>query len=177
MVGGVLRGAGRQELGAVLNLCSYWVSSSGGELEMAHWTAATVTAVLPGGLSASPCPLPLLPLPQGLGLPAAYLLAVKAGWGIKGLWAGLALCTSVQGVVCLVVLARLKWKAEAERAAQSLAKAHGSCGLDANGGGAALGPEDSAAKLYTDDPGLPSAAAVAPALHGSNSSSRDVERQ
>lgn len=55
-VGGVLRGAGRQELGALLNLASYW----------------------------------------GLGLPAAYLLSNKAGWGLQGLWAGLSLCTSVQ---------------------------------------------------------------------------------
>lgn len=55
-MGGILRGAGRQELGALLNLASYW----------------------------------------GLGLPAAYLLSSKAGWGLQGLWAGLALCTSVQ---------------------------------------------------------------------------------
>ncbi|EFN59041.1 hypothetical protein CHLNCDRAFT_19008 [Chlorella variabilis] len=55
-ISGVLRGAGRQELGALLNLGSYW----------------------------------------GLGLPTAYLLAVKGGLELKGLWGGLILATSVQ---------------------------------------------------------------------------------
>jgi MATE family multidrug resistance protein len=55
-ISGVLRGAGRQQLGAMLNLASYW----------------------------------------GLGLPTAYLLSVKAGLELKGLWGGLILATSVQ---------------------------------------------------------------------------------
>jgi hypothetical protein len=111
-VGGMLRGAGRQELGAVLNLASYW----------------------------------------GLGLPGAYLLGVRAGWGLKGLWAGLIICTSVQAVVMLVVLFRFNWQREAERAAELAAASTG----DGGGGGGScstaaaqrLPCEDSAGKLY-----------------------------
>ena len=54
--GGVLRAAGRQALGAALNLGSYW----------------------------------------GVGLPTAYLLAVKAGLELRGLWGGLVTCTTLQ---------------------------------------------------------------------------------
>lgn len=108
-IGGVLRGAGRQELGALLNLASYW----------------------------------------GVGLPTAYLLAHTLGWGLRGLWAGLVTCTSLQGVVMLAVLARFRWRAEAERAVELAATAGaGGChGAAAEG----LSPcEDSATKLSFD---------------------------
>jgi hypothetical protein len=109
-VGGMLRGAGRQELGAVLNLASYW----------------------------------------GLGLPGAYLLGVRAGWGLKGLWAGLIICTSVQAVVMLVVLFRFDWQREAERAVELAAASGGDGGSGSCGAAAAqrLPCEDSAVKLY-----------------------------
>lgn len=97
---------------------------------------------------------------RGLGLPAAYLLAVKAGWGLKGLWCGLVLCTSVQGVVMLVVLSRFNWKKEAERAAVAL-EAAGSDAIDsgsggiassaANGGLGAAAAEAGAAGLVSED--------------------------
>lgn len=64
VLGGVLRGAGRQALGAGLNLLTYWC----------------------------------------MGLPLAGLLAFKAGWGIHGLWAGLAITTTVQVGAALVKL-------------------------------------------------------------------------
>lgn len=56
VLGGVLRGAGRQTLGAAMNLLTFWV----------------------------------------LGLPLAALLAFKAGWGIAGLWSGLATATTLE---------------------------------------------------------------------------------
>ena len=68
-----------------------------------------------------------------MGLPVAYLLAVKAGWGVKGLWWGLVLCTSIQGVVMLVVLSRFSWQKEAQRAAARIEPA----GSDADGFAAA----------------------------------------
>jgi MATE family multidrug resistance protein len=56
VLGGVLRGAGRQGLGAALNVVTYWC----------------------------------------LGLPLSWLLAFRAKLGIVGLWAGLAVTTTVQ---------------------------------------------------------------------------------
>lgn len=111
-IGGVLRGAGRQELGALLNLASYW----------------------------------------GVGLPTAYLLAHGLGMGLRGLWAGLVTCTSLQGVVMLAVLARFRWRAEAERAlAASGAGTGGSgCHGGSNGAEGLASCEDSAAKLSFD---------------------------
>lgn len=78
---------------------------------------------------------------RGLGLPAAYLLSIKAGWGLKGLWTGLVLCTSVQGVIMLVVLTRFNWTKEAQRAA-ALLEAAGSDTVDGSGGGAGSSAAD-----------------------------------
>jgi MATE family multidrug resistance protein len=39
----------------------------------------------------------------GLGLPVAYLAAFHLGWGVVGLWVGLALGLTVCGVVLLRV--------------------------------------------------------------------------
>lgn len=77
-IGGVLRGSGRQELGAALNLVAYWV----------------------------------------VGLPLAWTLAFKAGWGVPGLWTGLATCASINGVAMLTVLFRIDWFSEAQRATE-----------------------------------------------------------
>lgn len=52
---------------------------------------------------------------------------------MKGLWVGLVICTSVQGVVMLVVLARFKWEREAAAAAERV-----------HGGDDGLSAEDSA---------------------------------
>lgn len=140
VVGGILRGAGRQELGALLNLCSYW----------------------------------------GLGLPSAYLLAFNAGWGLRGLWAGLAICTTVQAFVMLVVLGRFRWKREAERAAQ-LARETDAAELAAAELAASassaieLACEDSAAKLDLSSHGPSTSAAVHSGSSGRQGD--DVERQ
>lgn len=113
------------------------------------------------------------------GLPAAYLLAIKAGWELKGLWAGLVLCTSVQGVVMLVVLYRFNWNKEAARAV-ALVAANGSSSSLAHGGAddAALArTEDSAAKLHLDKEGGSDSPSI-PALHsGSGSSSTAAGRE
>lgn len=78
---------------------------------------------------------------RGLGLPSAYLLAIKAGWGLKGLWTGLVLCTSVQGVIMLVVLTRFNWTKEAQRAA-ALLEAAGSDTVDGGSSGAGSSAPD-----------------------------------
>ncbi|PSC75850.1 MATE efflux family [Micractinium conductrix] len=106
-IGGVLRAAGRQALGAALNLGSYW----------------------------------------GVGLPTAYLLAVKAGLELRGLWGGLVTCTTLQGCICLGVLFTFKWEREAARAADLVETTVGAGGRSDAGGGQPL-CEDSAAKLH-----------------------------
>jgi hypothetical protein len=54
-LGGMLRGAARQEVGAVLGIVSYWV----------------------------------------VGLPLAGVMALKAGWGVGGLWTGLSAAATI----------------------------------------------------------------------------------
>lgn len=75
-IGGMLRGIGRQEIGAKYNLLSYW----------------------------------------GIGMPLAYMLGIPLGWGIAGLWTGLATCASVNGIIMFLVLRRVEWGLEVARA-------------------------------------------------------------
>lgn len=99
----------------------------------------------------------------GVGLPSAYLLAVKAGLELRGLWGGLVTCTIIQGCVMLVVLLRFKWEAEAARSAQLVGQPEALYTACSSGGGGGdpegsspsgldpAGPaafEDSAAKLH-----------------------------
>lgn len=87
--GGMLRGAGRQGLGALLMLGSFW----------------------------------------GVGIPTAALLAFPVGWGVYGLSWGIALATTLQGVIMLVMLARFDWRGEARKAQERFACEHGTAGL------------------------------------------------
>ena len=77
-IGGMLRGIGRQEIGAKYNLLSYW----------------------------------------GIGMPLAYMLGIPLGWGIAGLWTGLATCASVNGIIMFLVLRRVEWGLEVARASE-----------------------------------------------------------
>eukprot|EP00887_Chlorella_sp_A99_P005323 scaffold1.g5323.t1 len=88
-MGGMLRGAGRQGLGALLMLGSFW----------------------------------------GVGIPTAALLAFPVGWGVYGLSWGIALATTLQGVIMLVMLARFDWRGEARKAQERFACEHGTAGL------------------------------------------------
>lgn len=56
VIAGILRGCGRQSLGAIVNVAFFWF----------------------------------------LGLPLAWILGFKAGWGIEGMWWGLSIATTVQ---------------------------------------------------------------------------------
>lgn len=99
----MLRGAGRQGLGALFVLASFW----------------------------------------GLGLPVAALLAFKAGWGVRGLLAGLAFATVVQGAAMVAVLCRFNWQREArvalERCQTAGASSSGSSSME---GSSQLGAGD-----------------------------------
>lgn len=79
---GLLRGAGRQSLGAVTNLCSYWL----------------------------------------LGIPMAYYFAFYRGFGLAGLWGGIAIVNSFQGVVMLCIALRINFGAESRKAVQRSAR-------------------------------------------------------
>jgi hypothetical protein len=108
----------------------------------------------------------------GLGLPTAYVLAVRAGLELRGLWGGLILATSVQGSIMLVVLARFNWGREAERAAQLVASGSGEA--PACGG---IACEDSAAKLHTGPGRRRSGDTRDGSGGGPHSRPADVERQ
>lgn len=146
VVGSILRGSGRQSLGAFLNLCSCESLPAAADAAACASTHAAAPDWLCSALlclcaDRRPCPrcIPHCPPADwGLGLPSSYLLAIRFGLGMRGLWAGLVICTSVQGVVMLLVLARSQWEREATAAAE---RVHG------GGAGDELSVEDSATKL------------------------------
>ena len=153
---GLLRGAGRQQLGALLSLGTYWCGppadpSSPSARPPARCLPACLPARTHGCLQGAPagCRPAWLPtrapprppqthsspsLPRcarGLGLPTSYLLAFKAGLGIQGLWAGLVFATTLQGMVMVFVMLRFDWAAEAAKAQERLAE----MGVEGDGAG------------------------------------------
>ncbi len=51
-----------------------------------------------------------------MGYPAAYLLTLRAGLGVTGLWAAMSLAWAVCSAIYVRVLARMDWAAEAAAA-------------------------------------------------------------
>lgn len=79
---GVLRGAGRPGIGAVLNTVAYW----------------------------------------GLALPLAWYFGLCLDWSVQGFWAALLITSGLMVVVHSVVVMRLCWEQEVQRAAKRMAK-------------------------------------------------------
>ncbi|EFN53551.1 hypothetical protein CHLNCDRAFT_58521 [Chlorella variabilis] len=73
----LLRASGRQKVGALTNIISYWL----------------------------------------LAIPLAHYLAFQRGWGVQGLWWGIAAANSVQAAIMGVVVARFDYEGEARKAA------------------------------------------------------------
>ena len=52
-----------------------------------------------------------------LAIPLAHYLAFQRGWGVQGLWWGIAAANSVQAAIMGVVVARFDYEGEARKAA------------------------------------------------------------
>lgn len=89
---GVLRGAGRPGIGAVLNTVAYW----------------------------------------GLALPLAWYFGLRLEWSIQGFLAALLITSGLMVVVHSVVVMRLCWEQEVQRAAKRMVK-HEGTGTGAGG--------------------------------------------
>ena len=98
---GVIRGAGKQSLGAVVAMACYY----------------------------------------GITLPAAWLLAYKAGFGLHGLWYGMLTGNGVVAAVYVVVVVGVDWRAAARMAREMAVPGQGVDGdvdvVDAAAGGVA----------------------------------------
>lgn len=101
---GLLRGSGRQETGAITNLCSYWLlvrvaAAAALLLLLASELSCRWMAVAHGSSSVAPASAasvpPGHPLPPQ-GIPSAAFLAFKRGLGVYGLWWGLVIVNTVQ---------------------------------------------------------------------------------
>jgi Na+-driven multidrug efflux pump len=56
-----------------------------------------------------------------LGLPSAYFLCVRSGWGLPGLWLGLTLAVSSAAILLMTGLARIDWKMASDVAVERAA--------------------------------------------------------
>lgn len=112
---GLLRGAGRQEIGAVANICSYWwagarswVWVAAGEILVAEvafprsksQSRVAILRVLPCQTSSRLLPLqhraPTQSTNRGIGIPMAAFLGIKRNLGLRGLWWGLVIVNLLQ---------------------------------------------------------------------------------
>lgn len=53
-------------------------------------------------------------------MPLCLLLAFKLQFGVGGLWAGLAVAASVQAIAITLMVLKLDWQAETQRAAANV---------------------------------------------------------
>jgi Na+-driven multidrug efflux pump len=56
-----------------------------------------------------------------LAIPLAHYLAFNCGWGVRGLWWGIATANTVQAAVMGIIVARFDYEAEARAAAARFA--------------------------------------------------------
>lgn len=101
------------------------------ECPFAHW------------LLVSLCPCSRLWL---AGLPVGALLCFKAHMDVRGLWSGLALGTTVQGAIMLLVLSQFDWHKEARKAAARVAADGDAVAENSSGEGSGGGGIDAAAE-------------------------------
>ena len=81
--GGILRGCGKQKIGAIINLCGYYI----------------------------------------LALPLGGFLAFQIALGLTGLWLGLTSGLFAVSIVFMLIIYRIQWEREAEKA-EALANHH-----------------------------------------------------
>ena len=83
----------------------------------------------------------------GVGIPTAFALGIKRGLGLRGLWWGLVIVNTLQGLVMTVIAWRLDMRKAAQRVAEKFASRHSTDSLRA-----ALLAEEAAAGGGPDAP-------------------------
>jgi Na+-driven multidrug efflux pump len=132
-VSGVLRGSGRQKLGAACNFVGYVSRAPRGARPRPRPCPRARRVAPPASTDVSPSVCAPHAAQWVIGLPLSWALAFPRGLGEVGLWAGLIAGAGVQAVVLLGLLLRWDWDAEAARVRAAAAGRGG-------GGGGQLAP-------------------------------------
>ena len=105
-MGGVIRGAGKQSIGALCNIVGYYLV--GFPIGVSLMFAAGMGIVGKGGMNRSTPAAAIIPsVIQCNTTFSDVLVAVSS---LSGLWTGLLFCVSIQAVFFLVFLSKLNWQ-------------------------------------------------------------------
>eukprot|EP00887_Chlorella_sp_A99_P007593 scaffold28.g7593.t1 len=105
----------------VVRLCgALWVQFTA--VVLTNGSTAVLSAVLRGAGRQKHGALTNGVVNWGVGLPLQLVLAFRLGWGVQGLWWGLALSSVLQTLVLAAQASRMRWQAEAARAARLAAR-------------------------------------------------------